>query len=150
MNFFTLRKNIQIALSLTIPILLYGCGGGGSGGTTNDVVVNVPSVAITAAGNGVFVVKGNNLEKVGGIDLTVTYDNSNLASPTVTQGGLIAGAMMMPNTSLPGAVRIAVISTSGISGDGEIATITFAVATEVGTVSLASLKMINVNGRQIL
>lgn len=80
---------------------------------------------ISSSGNGVFVLQGVSLAGVGGIEANISYDTATLANPRVDQGGLISGAMMVPNTNTPGVIRILVISTKVIAGSGVVATINF-------------------------
>ncbi len=89
------------------------------------------------------------MDGVAGIDLTITYDGSSLSSPTVTQGALVAGAMMVANTSNPGSIKTAIISTKTFSGSGEIATVTFANRNGTGGITSATVKMINSKGVSI-
>ncbi|MBV5339672.1 MAG: hypothetical protein J0665_08930 [Deltaproteobacteria bacterium] len=52
----------------------------------------------------------------------------------VTQGELISGAMMAVNTITLGLIKIAIISTKAFSGNGQIATVSFASVTGTGDV----------------
>ncbi len=96
------------------------------------------SIAITPTGNGTFVIQGGSMDGVAGIDLSVLYDSKLLASPTVTQGGLVSGSMMVANTNIPGSIRILVISTKAFSGAGPIVTISFGSHTGTGNLSVST------------
>jgi hypothetical protein len=157
LEFIKLKKYLQAALTLSILALMWGCGSGegatpievtnnGASVTTSN---NSASVTIIPSGGGEFVVQGDNMDGVAGISLTITYDRSTMSSPTVTQGGFISGALMISNTVEPGTIRIAIISTKEFSGNGQIATISFAAALESGNVSITSINMINSKGTPI-
>lgn len=102
------------------------------------------SVSITSSGNGIFIIQGNQMDGVAGMDLNVVYDTLSLASPSVTQGSLISGAMFAANTNNPGSIRIAVVSTKTFSGNGQIATVSFASHTGAGKVTVTT-SMIDAN-----
>lgn len=97
-------------------------------------------------GIGSYVVQGTGMDGVAGIQLDVSYDASSLATPTVTQGNLVAGAMLAANTSKPGSIRIAIISTTPFSGSGQIATISFASKAGNGGITSITSSMIDSKG----
>ena len=144
------QKYFQVILILAILVLMCGCGSGSGGGTTpNEVVSKGASVSIIPSSDGEYALQGNNMDGVAGIALTINYDSSTLSSPTVTQGGLISGALMQTNTTVVGAVRIAIVNTKAFSGSGQIATVSFASVTGTGSVSIGSVKLIDSNGATI-
>lgn len=106
------------------------------------------SISITPSGNGNFIIQGNSMDGVSGIDLSIVYDKSSLASPSVSQGSLLSGAMMAANTNNPGAIRIVIISSKAFSGSGQVATISFATYAGNGSISVAST-MINSKGAPV-
>jgi len=108
------------------------------------------SLSVEPSGNGVSIIKGNNMEGVAGIELILNYDTSSLASPTVTQGSLVSGAMFAANTDKPGSVRIAVISTKIFSGSGQIATVSFATYKGVPVVTISSSRIIDSKGLPVI
>jgi hypothetical protein len=83
---------------------------------------------------------------VAGIQLDIVYDTSSLSSPTVTQGGLVSGAMLAANTSRPGSIKIAIVSTNAFSTSGQIASISFAGKTGTGGITSANVSMIDTRG----
>ena len=85
-----------------------------------------PSLIISGQGS-VYEMRGEGLEGVAGIDVTVKYDSSRMTNPRVTQKQLIAGAIMMPNLSVPGEVRAVIITSKPITGSGSILGIEFTV-----------------------
>lgn len=85
----------------------------------------LPQVKVIAAAEGVWIVQGADLTDVLGMDILVTCNPSGDPVPSVVKGDLLGGATMIVNPAYaPGAVRIAVITTSAISGSGTIATLT--------------------------
>ncbi|MFA7403935.1 MAG: cohesin domain-containing protein [Pelobacteraceae bacterium] len=107
------------------------------------------AVSLSTSSDSSYTVQGTEMNGVAGIQLDITYDAASLANPTVTQGGLVAGAMFAANTSRPGVIKIAIISSSAFSGSGQIAAISFATKTgSGGIISLAS-SMINSTGSQL-
>lgn len=82
-------------------------------------------LTVAAAGDGTYALQGSSIEYVAAMDITITYDMAALASPRVAKGAMIAGAVMAVNDTAPGTVRIGIIRTTPIYGDGVIATLTF-------------------------
>jgi len=89
------------------------------------------------------------MDRVAGIQIDITYDASSLQTPTVTQGGLVSGAMLAANTKQPGIIKIAIISTRPFSGSGPIATISFASKTGTGGITSVKSSMIDINGSSL-
>ena len=106
------------------------------------------AVSVTPSGNGVFIISGSGMDAVGGVDLTVSYDATQLASPAVTQGSLISGAIIAVNTNNLGSIRIAAVSTRPFAASGQIATISFATHTGSGRISVVS-SLINLTGSPV-
>lgn len=88
--------------------------------------VSAAAISVTQSSDNSYVIYGSGLEGVAGIDLNISYDSALLSSPTVQQGVLISGAMLVSNTSRPGSIRIAIITPTDFTGSGPIVTITFA------------------------
>lgn len=107
------------------------------------------AVNVISSGPGVFTVQGSAMNEVSGMELNLTYDAASLSSPTVTQGSLISGALMAANTSNPGSIKIAIISTKAFSDSGQIATVTFATQNGTGGITSASVSMINSKGAPV-
>ncbi|MSN25290.1 MAG: hypothetical protein GJV46_05400 [Geobacter sp.] len=112
-------------------------------------VVFGASVAITPAGNGNFIIQGNGMDGVAGVDLTIAYDNKTLASPTVSEGSLISGATMIANTDAPGAIRVVVIRLKAFTGSGPIVSVSFASHTGNGNFTITSTTMIDLKGNTL-
>jgi hypothetical protein len=107
------------------------------------------SLSIIPSGDSAYTVQGAGMDSVAGIQLNITYDAASLATPTVAHGGLVAGAMLAANTSLPGLIKIAIISTKPFSGNGLIATISFASKPGSGGITSANVSMINSAGTAV-
>lgn len=104
-------------------------------------------IALFSSGSNSFLLQGIALEGVGSIEITLTYNATSLSNPQVIAGPLISGAMMVANPSTPGIVRIAIIHTAPISGNGNIATLTFD-HNNIGTGQITSLstKLTDIKG----
>ncbi|MDD2897552.1 MAG: cohesin domain-containing protein [Desulfuromonadaceae bacterium] len=107
------------------------------------------AIIITPSGDTSFSVQGSAMDGVAGIQLDISYDSASLATPSVTQGGLISGAMFAANTSLPGMIKIAIIRTSAFSGSGQIAAISFTNRQGTGGVTSANVTLINSSGTTV-
>jgi len=83
------------------------------------------AITLNSSGGSSYQLVGSGFSGVAGLDVTIRYDSSALESPKVAQGTLSNGTMFVANTNLQGAVRIAFVSTSGVSGTGPIAEISF-------------------------
>lgn len=85
------------------------------------------SVTVIPSGAGSFVIQGDGMNDVQGIDLTIGYDSSVLSAPTVRWGSLVSGAVSIANTTtIPNTIRIAIMSAvQSISGSGQIAVVNF-------------------------
>lgn len=59
------------------------------------------------------------------MDLTLTYDASVWGNPRLDQGELVSGALTAVNANSPGILRIGMIRTTPIQGDGVIAALSF-------------------------
>jgi len=148
MAFKKLRVYFLVPLLLVTVLVIWGCGNGGSDGgpTTSIAFKDGASVSIVPSGNGKYVVQGDNLSGVAGVDLSVSYDSATMSSPTVTLGDLFSGSLFAANPANP--IRIAIVSSTGFSGSGEIATISFATDEGAGEISIEKLEMINSSGRR--
>ena len=88
--------------------------------------VDAATVSVVPAGGGGYALQGIGLENTSAMEITVRYDASLLAGPHVTLGPLVTGAMTAVNTTIPGTVRIVLISLAPIRGSGVIASLIFA------------------------
>lgn len=106
------------------------------------------SVTVTSSGSGTFVVQGDRMDGVSGIDLTIGYDASTLSSPTIKWGSLVSGATPIVNPTNP--IRIAIIRPNPFSGSGPIATISFSTQGSGGGLTYILAKVIDSNGKYVL
>lgn len=105
------------------------------------------SVSVLPTGNpATFSVEGTGMDGVAGIQLDIAYDAASLANPTVTPGALVSGAMLAANTSRPGLIKVAIISTRPFSGSGPIATISFTKTGSASTPTITSKSLIDSTG----
>ncbi|MBW4054899.1 MAG: hypothetical protein HIU83_05785 [Proteobacteria bacterium] len=109
-------------------------------------VLAAATVTVTPSGDSSYSVLGAGMDGVAGIQLDIFYDAASLATPTVTQGGLVSGAMLAANTSQTGHIKIAIISTRVFSGSGQIATLSFASKTGSGGITSVTTSMIDSKG----
>jgi hypothetical protein len=109
------------------------------------------SLTVSASGTGVYTVQGNDMDGVAGFDLLLNYDSTALASPSVSPGTLISGAIFAANPNYSkNSIKIAVVSANPLSGSGPVATIAFATHTGTGRgVTVASFNPIDQNGATV-
>ncbi len=108
------------------------------------------TIQVVSADEGTFVIQGVDLDGAAAFDLTLTYDTTALANPQVTQGELVAGAMMAVNPNIAGTIRMALIRTTPVTGTGLIATIRFERRNNSpGKLFTFQAKLANINGKSI-
>lgn len=110
------------------------------------------TLTVSPSGNGKYMVQGTGLAGVAATEIVIQYDKTALKNPRVEQGGLVAGALMVTNTNVPGTVRIATVSAypQTNSGGGTIATIAFdTTGTSPANPKLTNGKIVDVSGSQI-
>lgn len=118
--------------------------------TVSEMAAPANSLTIIPEGNGVFIVRANNLSGVAAMDLTIGYDSSRLSSPTVTQGAFFSGALFAATTATPGVIRIALASATPFSGSGLIAIIDFQVSARNQVIPIiSSVTMVDSSGRPV-
>ncbi|MFA7404297.1 MAG: cohesin domain-containing protein [Pelobacteraceae bacterium] len=116
----------------------------------STVAYGAANVTIVPSSDASYLIQGNGIDGVAGIELNIRYDAVALkGSPTVRQESLVSGAMFAANTSLPGSIRIAIISTGTFSGSGPIATVTFASKTASAPLPTVTTSMIDSKGSPI-
>jgi len=118
--------------------------------TLNNILFEIHKISITSTGSGTYSIQADNLNGVAAIDLTISYDSSSLSSPTVTDGALISGALLVPNTLNPGQIRIAIIRATPFSGGGEIAKISFAAKTGTGGITALTASITDIAGKPLI
>ena len=104
-------------------------------------------VVIVPSGNSSYTIQGSGMDGVAGIELTIRYDSVSLqGTPTVKQESLVSGAMFAANTTLPGSVKIAIISSQAFSGSGPIASISFLAKSPSAPLPVVTANMIDAKG----
>lgn len=92
--------------------------------------ISITSASV-AAGNTVSIsVKAANLENIGSLELLVTYDPEVMDVSSVSYGTLTSGNMNDTNTSVSGEISYKTMNLSGMSGSGNLLTITFRIAAD--------------------
>lgn len=87
---------------------------------------------------------------VGSMDIVLTYDSSILRAVEVEAGKLAKNALIESNIADEGKVIIALADSSGITGDGEVALISFEVLGEIGTASPLTLESVSVSNTELV
>ena len=135
MNLLQLQKYLSAALLLVMSYSTFALA--------------TATVTVSGTGDTSYSIDGSGLVGVAGIKLDINYDAASLSSPTANKGGLVSGAMFVANTSRPGSISIAIISTTAFSGSGPIATISFAGKSGTGGITSASVSMIDSKGTAV-
>jgi hypothetical protein len=78
--------------------------------------------------------------QVSSMDIVLTYEADVLCAVDVEAGALGKNALIEANTARDGAVIIALVDSSGINGDGTVASVTFEVIGDAGTTSALTLE----------
>lgn len=107
------------------------------------------TVSVSPTGELSYTVDGTGMESVAGIQLDITYDATSLNTPTAVKGSLVSGAVFAANTTRPGFIKIAIISTRPFSGSGQIASISFAAKTGSGGITSVISNMIDREGASL-
>ncbi|MBJ6749314.1 cohesin domain-containing protein [Geomonas anaerohicana] len=112
-------------------------------------VFALPTLTISSpASDGVFVLRGDQMDGVAGLDLSIGYDSATLANPRVSIGKMVQGMMNAANPGNP--IRLAIVGTSGLKGSGIIASVTFdRTGTSPGAVTVVSGTLIDATGKKV-
>jgi hypothetical protein len=84
-------------------------------------------------------------EKIGNIDLTLTYDPSVLKAHDTIKGSLTANSIFDYNAGIPGTIKISLADKAGFEGDGSVAYVIFTVVGTAGTSSLLKIASVIAN-----
>ncbi|SNB44670.1 cohesin domain-containing protein [Geobacter sp. DSM 9736] len=142
-----LPKIIRIVMMLVIVVA--GSGGIGSGEATSaEVLSQSGRVSIIRSGSA-FTIQGDGMDGVGGVRISLSYNSSELSSPSVTETSYSTGSLMAANTTVPGKIIVAIVRATPFSGSGQLATITFASQAEGAAVTIDSVEMYDVDGNQV-
>uniref|UniRef100_C6E2R1 Cohesin domain-containing protein n=1 Tax=Geobacter sp. (strain M21) TaxID=443144 RepID=C6E2R1_GEOSM len=106
------------------------------------------SIASPSA-DGIFVLRGEQMAGVAGLDITIGYDRNTLSSPQVTMGSLVGGMLNSSNPSNP--IRLAIVGSEGIAvASGVIATITFErLGDSAGVITSMTASLIDDKGNKL-
>ncbi|GFO65187.1 cohesin domain-containing protein [Geomonas paludis] len=109
----------------------------------------LPTLTISSpASDGVFVLRGDQMDGVAGLDLSIGYDSATLANPRVSIGKMVQGMMNAANPGNP--IRLAIVGTSGLKGSGVIASVAFdRTGTSPGVVTLVTGTLIDATGKKL-
>ncbi|MBU5614847.1 cohesin domain-containing protein [Geomonas azotofigens] len=109
----------------------------------------LPTLTISSPGSdGVFVLRGDQMDGVAGLDISIGYDSATLGNPRVTMGKLVQGMMSAANPGNP--VRIAVVGTRALTGSGIVASIAFdRTGSSPGVVTLVTGTLIDASGKKV-
>lgn len=109
----------------------------------------LPTLSISSPGSdGVFVLRGDQLDGVTGLDLSVGYDSGMLGSPRITMGPMVQGMIGAANPGNP--IRIAVVGTRALTGGGVVATIAFErTGASPGVVTRVTGTLVDTAGRKV-
>jgi hypothetical protein len=106
------------------------------------------SVSDTTGAKGSTVEVPINLEgaiEIGSMDIVLNYDANVLSAVDVEAGALGKNALIESNTARKGEVIIALADSSGINGDGTVASVAFEVIGDAGTTSYLTLEAVSVH-----
>lgn len=148
-------KNVwkPLLCSLWLLLGLCGCGSGdGSNAPVSKITFsNGSSFSILELQTGSYSVRGDGLQNVAGVEMTLEYDPQVLfGTPHVSAGQLMTGSMSAINTGTPGVIRIAFVRTTAMNGNGDICSISFdAGSVGASRLSFSSAGMIDTNNREI-
>ncbi|AKB85277.1 hypothetical protein MCMEM_1224 [Methanococcoides methylutens MM1] len=89
-------------------------------------------------------------EDVGSLDISLMYDPAVLQAVGVEPGELGDNAYIESNTGNEGVVIIALADSSGITGDGSVAVVSFRVLGDVGSSSFMTLVDVSVHNTDLV
>lgn len=121
------------------------------------VLVMVPAPLVAApflsiaspSADGVFVLRGEQMTGVAGLDIAVAYDMNTLSSPRITMGSLVGGMLNSSNPINP--IRLAIVGSKALTApSGVIATIAFErVGDSNGVITSLTASMIDEKGNKL-
>ncbi|UFS70218.1 hypothetical protein LPW11_20380 [Geomonas sp. RF6] len=106
-----------------------------------------PSVTISPAGSGSFVVRGTGFNHAATVDLQISYDSAALSNPRVAGGALAANGFTAANATAPGSLSLSVVANGPMTGSGPLASITFdRIGGATGGITTVTGRIIGVDG----
>ncbi len=127
-------KIVTCGLLITALLTIFGCGesSGNNTSTTadtaggkNDSQAKALITIVPAENADTYVIEAHNMEGLAGMSITIHYATDSYATPVVTQGAFVADALVAANTTSPGIIIIAAVTTKNFYGSGTIAKIDF-------------------------
>ncbi|MDO9325855.1 MAG: cohesin domain-containing protein [Methanoregula sp.] len=112
-----------------------------SGATAAAMTVSVDSASVSAGSKAIIPVKVSGASNLGAMDLVITYDPSVLTFSSADLGGLSTNGMIDSNSATPGTVKIAIVDTKGVSGDGVLVNLAFTVVGKNGEKSPVNVQV---------
>ncbi len=82
-------------------------------------------LTLTGADGQSMALQATTIESAAAAECSISYEPSILSNPRVELGALATGAMMAVNTQTPGLIRVALIRTTPMMGNGVIASVLF-------------------------
>lgn len=108
------------------------------------------TITIFPAGSGAFTLRGELLEKVSTLDISVDYNAGTLGNPSASCGSLAAKALCEINSGTSGIVQIRIKSATSFSGMGILASLNFTrLGDDPGTINSLDASLADVNGDPI-
>ena len=124
--------------------------------TVNPVAKAVFSNTATISLNGTLadlVITATDFSNVAGVDLAINYDSSCFSLPVVRSGELLSGFLVATNTSTPGRVKVAAITSQPVTGSGAIVSVSFMAVRDCSSSLAASvtttMSTISANGQPL-
>lgn len=121
--------SLAMAAGLTVSV----SDSTGANGSTSKVPVNLEGAS-----------------DIGSMDIVLKYDATVLKAVSAEAGELGKNAFIEANTAKEGEVKIALADSSGINGDGTVATISFEVIGEIGSTSPLTLETVSVHSIELV
>jgi hypothetical protein len=103
--------------------------------SAEGIIIGISGQTVGAGSQAVIPVTVSGASALGGADLTVTYDPAVLKFVSAKAGALSKNGMIESDESAPGTIMIGVLDSQGMTGDGNIADLTFTVTGASGTTS---------------
>jgi len=112
-----------------------------AGAAAAIMTVSVDSAAVSAGSDAVIPVKVSGASNLGAMDLVITYDPTVLKFSSADLGELSTNGMIDSNGVTPGTVKIGIVDTKGVNGDGVLVKMTFNVIGQNGATSPVNVQV---------
>jgi hypothetical protein len=127
----SMRSNVIIGICILLALVSVVSAAG--------VTVSVADSSIGTGGKADIPVTVSGADRMGGMDMTITYDPAVLKFTGVKPGDLTKNGLIEANETRPGTINIGFINIDGISGDGNLFTVGFTAVGQSGTSSPVKL-----------